>query len=179
MPNSVWVSEEKPKALGRGWRGRWSQSQLPSSLKKKKKIQFAKGRKSASWLWPRSVLARLVNSAVVSSLCASQRVWLSGCSDSETLNSKWEAPFRYSRAGNPQVAQSGGCCWELARSGLRLVPDAAAAAAAAAAVAAEQQKLHTGRVRGRRAWDDVLLPPESVNGSRFSILVRTWLSRSW
>lgn len=51
MPNSVRISEEKHKAWGGG---RWSQRQLPSSLKKKKqKKQFAKGRKSASRLLPR------------------------------------------------------------------------------------------------------------------------------
>nr|KAF6500752.1 hypothetical protein HJG59_007808 [Molossus molossus] len=61
MPNSVRISKEKPKALGRGWRGRWSQRQLPSSLGENTHThthththtQFAKGRKSASRLLPR------------------------------------------------------------------------------------------------------------------------------
>ncbi|EPQ17012.1 hypothetical protein D623_10022276 [Myotis brandtii] len=63
MPNSVRISEEKPKAPGRGGRGRGSRRQLPSSLEEKKKKhrththtqkkQFAKGRKSASRLLPR------------------------------------------------------------------------------------------------------------------------------
>lgn len=42
----------KAKGAGEGVSGRWSQRQLPSSLKKKKN-QFAKGRKSASRLLPR------------------------------------------------------------------------------------------------------------------------------
>lgn len=60
VPNSVRISEEKPKASGRGWRRRWSQRQLPSSFKKKnkkkerkKKISLPRGGESASRRSPR------------------------------------------------------------------------------------------------------------------------------
>lgn len=49
MPNSVRISEESQRHWGGEGRGRWSQRQLPSIFKKKKKKSlFAKGRKSAS-----------------------------------------------------------------------------------------------------------------------------------
>lgn len=119
MPNSVRISKEKPKLLRRGWRGRGSQTELPSSFKKKKS-SLPKGEKVPVGCCLGSALARRVNSAVVSSAFASSRVWVRALPpplrlwlfrDSESLRGS-----SYSRnplAGNPQVCLK---CWLLRKS---------------------------------------------------------------